>query len=104
MWDETRSIQSKVCLWSKFEERSVKSDLIQGPVSGIRIETLDESLIFRDSGAMKKVAVLTGAGISAESGIPTFRGAGGLWENHRAVDLATPEAWQRDPELVLRFY
>jgi NAD-dependent deacetylase len=51
-----------------------------------------------------KIVALTGAGISAESGIPTFRGAGGLWEGHRLEDVATPEAWARDPELVLRFY
>lgn len=53
---------------------------------------------------MKKVVVLTGAGISAESGLKTFRDADGLWENHRVEDVATPEAWHRDPELVLRFY
>lgn len=51
-----------------------------------------------------KLVVLTGAGMSAESGIPTFRGNGGLWENHRVEDVATPEAWARDRELVLRFY
>lgn len=48
--------------------------------------------------------VLSGAGISAESGIKTFRDSGGLWEEFRVEDVATPEAWQRDPELVLRFY
>jgi NAD-dependent deacetylase len=53
---------------------------------------------------MKKVVVLTGAGISAESGLKTFRDSDGLWENHRVEDVATPEAWQRNPELVLRFY
>ncbi|MGD8814643.1 MAG: NAD-dependent deacylase, partial [Anaerolineales bacterium] len=53
---------------------------------------------------LKPLVVLTGAGISAESGIPTFRGNGGLWERHRVVDLATPESFQRDPELVWRFY
>ena len=52
----------------------------------------------------KKIVVLTGAGISAESGISTFRDAGGLWEQHRIEDVATPEAWARNPELVLRFY
>lgn len=53
---------------------------------------------------MKRIAVLTGAGISAESGIKTFRDADGLWENHRIQDVATPEAWRRNPELVLEFY
>jgi len=48
--------------------------------------------------------VLTGAGVSAESGVPTFRGAGGLWHNYRAVDLATPQAFHRDPKLVWEFY
>lgn len=50
------------------------------------------------------VVVLTGAGISAESGLKTFRDNDGLWENHRVEDVATPEAFARDPELVYRFY
>lgn len=50
------------------------------------------------------IVVLTGAGISAESGIRTFRAADGLWEDHRVEDVATPEAFIRDPELVHRFY
>jgi NAD-dependent deacetylase len=54
--------------------------------------------------AAQSVAVLTGAGISAESGIPTFRGAGGLWKNFRAEDLATPEAFRRDPKIVWEWY
>jgi NAD-dependent deacetylase len=53
---------------------------------------------------MKHIVVFTGAGMSAESGIPTFRGGNGLWENYRIEDVATPEAWQRDQELVLEFY
>ena len=53
---------------------------------------------------MEKITVLTGAGISAESGLKTFRDSDGLWENHRIEDVATPEAWDRDPELVLKFY
>ena len=52
----------------------------------------------------KKIVVLSGAGISAESGIPTFRASDGLWENHRIEDVATPEAWQRNPTLVQDFY
>jgi NAD-dependent deacetylase len=51
-----------------------------------------------------KIVILTGAGISAESGIQTFRGAGGLWEGHRIEDVASPEGWKRDKELVLNFY
>ena len=53
---------------------------------------------------IRNIVILTGAGISAESGIDTFRDAGGLWENHRVEDVATPEAFARDPNLVLRFY
>ena len=53
---------------------------------------------------IKNIVILTGAGISAESGIDTFRSAGGLWENHRVEDVATPEAFARDPHLVQRFY
>lgn len=52
----------------------------------------------------RKLVILTGAGISAESGIRTFRDANGLWEDHRIEDVATPEAFQRDPALVQRFY
>ncbi|CCH02496.1 Silent information regulator protein Sir2 [Fibrella aestuarina BUZ 2] len=52
----------------------------------------------------KKIVVLSGAGISAESGIATFRDSNGLWENHRIEDVATPEAWRRNRELVLDFY
>lgn len=52
----------------------------------------------------RNIVILTGAGISAESGIDTFRDGGGLWEQHRVEDVATPEAFARDPDLVLRFY
>ena len=51
-----------------------------------------------------RLTVLTGAGISAESGIATFRGNNGLWENHRMEEVATPEAFERNPEMVWRFY
>lgn len=53
---------------------------------------------------MKHIVVLTGAGMSAESGISTFRDSNGLWENHDVMDVATPEGFDRNPELVLRFY
>jgi NAD-dependent deacetylase len=51
-----------------------------------------------------RVFVLTGAGISAESGLPTFRASDGLWAGHRIEDVCTPEAWENDPELVWQFY
>lgn len=53
---------------------------------------------------MQKLVVLTGAGMSAESGIRTFRDNGGLWEEHDVTEVATPEAWARNPKLVNRFY
>lgn len=62
------------------------------PVSKVPISSAD------------RVFVLTGAGISAESGIPTFRAAGGLWRNHRIEEVASPLAWRRDPQLVWDFY
>jgi NAD-dependent deacetylase len=66
-----------------------------------------ESALERAAGLLRsagRLAVLTGAGVSAESGLATFRGAGGLWEGHRVEDVATPMAFERDPALVWRFY
>ncbi len=54
--------------------------------------------------AARRIVVLTGAGVSAESGVPTFRGAGGMWRSHRPEELATPEAFARDPRLVWEWY
>jgi NAD-dependent deacetylase len=72
---------------------------------------LFKNSIFSDAFAMTeenkikpRIVVLTGAGISAESGIRTFRDSGGLWEEHSIMDVATPEAWERNPSLVLEFY
>lgn len=53
---------------------------------------------------MKKILVFTGAGVSAESGIKTFRDHDGLWENYKVTEVATPDAWKKDPKLVLDFY
>ncbi|NOZ47973.1 MAG: NAD-dependent deacylase [Chlorobi bacterium] len=53
---------------------------------------------------MKKLVVLTGAGMSAESGLKTFREMGGLWEEYDVMEVASPEGWERNPELVLQFY
>ncbi|MEO0877158.1 MAG: Sir2 family NAD-dependent protein deacetylase, partial [Bacteroidota bacterium] len=52
----------------------------------------------------EKIVVLTGAGISAESGIKTFRDAGGLWEGHDVMEVASPQGWRKNQELVLDFY
>lgn len=73
-------------------------------------ERLRQRIFFRDGQAggedmpLPRVVVLTGAGISAESGIQTFRAADGLWEEHRVEDVATPEGFERDPGLVQQFY
>ncbi len=56
------------------------------------------------AGAIERIVILTGAGVSAESGLATFRDSGGLWENHDPMTIATPEAFVRDPGLVYRFY
>ena len=56
------------------------------------------------SGDTRNIVILTGAGVSAESGLATFRGPDGLWEGHRVEDVATPEAFERDPKLVHAFY
>jgi len=53
---------------------------------------------------MKKIVVLTGAGMSAESGLKTFREMGGLWEEYDVMEVASPQGWEKDKELVLRFY
>ena len=53
---------------------------------------------------MKKLVILSGAGMSAESGVQTFRDNNGLWENHRVEEVATPGAWHKNPQLVLEFY
>lgn len=70
--------------------------------SGRKEEYIQE--VAQELSRAQRVAVLTGAGISAESGVPTFRGAEGLWKSYRATELATPQAFARDPELVWEFY
>lgn len=64
----------------------------------------DLGIVKQHLAASRSITVLTGAGISADSGVPTFRGADGLWKNFRAEDLATPEAFERDPRLVWEWY
>lgn len=67
---------------------------------------VDQSLhlLSREIARASRITVLTGAGVSAASGIPTFRGAGGLWRQFRAEELATPDAFSRDPQLVWEWY
>ena len=65
---------------------------------------LDEALREIRRRKWERIVVFTGAGVSADSGIPTFRGVGGLWRNFRAEDLATPDAFARDPALVWEWY
>ena len=67
-------------------------------------EGSDLSLLKERLASAKDIVVLTGAGISADSGVPTFRGKDGLWRTYRAEDLATPEAFARDPRLVWEWY
>src|SRR5262245_29705221 len=66
--------------------------------------TSDLGIIKEQLARAGAITVLTGAGISADSGVPTFRGADGLWRNFRAEDLATPDAFERDPRLVWEWY
>ncbi|XP_022912167.1 NAD-dependent protein deacylase-like [Onthophagus taurus] len=80
-------------------------------LKNLRAITQEMSRFQSDYASFKKILdkaqniiALTGAGVSAESGIPVFRGAGGWWRNHRATELATPEAFQRNPALVWEFY
>src|ERR1700761_3298249 len=83
---------------------------LECPMQDWRPETMEDKaleLMERARALLREansVAVLTGAGISAESGVPTFRGAGGLWKQFRAEDLATPEAFRRDPKLCWEWY
>ena len=76
-------------------------------VDRVPLLKLDPGLLEEARGVLEaatRIVVLTGAGVSAESGVPTFRGAGGLWKEYRAQELATPEAFARDPRLVWEWY
>ncbi len=67
-------------------------------------EQKNVNLVFKTKLNMKTITILSGAGMSAESGISTFRDAGGLWEGYDIMDVASPAGWRKDPELVTEFY
>ena len=73
------------------------------PAPSVR-EEIKKWINYKKPGGKKLLVVLSGAGISKESGIATFRDSGGLWEKYDITKVATPEAWQKNPELVLEFY
>jgi NAD-dependent deacetylase len=66
--------------------------------------TSAQTLAAKHLSTARRICVLTGAGVSAESGVPTFRASDGLWEGHAIEEVATPEGWRRDPQLVWNFY
>jgi NAD-dependent deacetylase len=80
----------------------LESDILGGESEAMNDNTI--ALLADYLAGAERVVVLTGAGISAESGVPTFRGANGLWRQYRAETLATPEAFERDPSLVWQWY
>lgn len=84
---------------------SVRSRLLSSEVGKMAVRQSSDISKFRESlKVAKNVVILSGAGISAESGIPTFRGAGGLWRKYQAAALATPGAFKDSPSLVWEFY
>lgn len=85
--------------YCRMERKSVAGSVF---VQDRACEKKHEKLYYRL--VMKKLVVLTGAGMSVESGLSTFRDSGGLWDRYPVEDVATPEGWMRDPELVQRFY
>jgi len=72
-------------------------------INGIPLEATITEIDSQPTGK-RTVVVFSGAGLSAESGVPTFRDSNGLWENHKVEDVASPEGWERDQDTVLRFY
>ena len=83
--------------------KHVSANERKGKLRRRALTRLDNSSLFVYL-VMKKIVVLTGAGISEESGIKTFRDAGGLWEGHNIMEVASPEGWRKNKELVLEFY
>lgn len=82
----------------------LRSKHIMSPMANLSTPAADLESFSRHLQSSTRILALLGAGLSASSGLPTFRGAGGLWRNHEATTLATPGAFARDPGLVWQFY
>lgn len=84
---------------------SVRGRLLSSNVNKMATRQSSDMIKFREAlKSAKNVVILSGAGMSAESGIPTFRGAGGYWRKYQSSSLATPEAFKSSPSLVWEFY
>ncbi|KAL8872827.1 MAG: hypothetical protein Q9174_001605 [Haloplaca sp. 1 TL-2023] len=88
--------------YAKQQNRKIRSGLL--PASNLDIDLEDYASFVSHLQSSTRVLALLGAGLSAASGIPTFRGAGGFWREHNAMDLASPEAFEKDPALLWQFY
>jgi len=89
---------------SKYSRAVVPSSRLRCTMATAAIPPADLESFAAHLQSSKRILALLGAGLSASSGLPTFRGAGGLWRNHKATRLATPEAFAADPALVWQFY
>ena len=88
--------------YAKQQNRKIRSGVLPSP--GLNIALDDYSSFVTHLQSSTRILALLGAGLSASSGIPTFRGPGGFWREYNAIDLATPEAFFKNPELVWQFY
>lgn len=88
--------------YGKQQHRRTRSGVLPSPVLNIPLDSYTSFVTHLQSST--RIMALLGAGLSAASGIPTFRGPGGFWREHNAMDLATPEAFFKDPGLVWQFY
>ena len=89
-------------LYAKQKNRKIRQGLLPSP--DLNISPHDYNTFVSHLKSSTRILALLGAGLSAPSGIPTFPGQGGLWRNHNAMDLATPEAFAKDPSLVWQFF
>ena len=88
--------------YAKQQQRKVPKATLPDPALDISLDDYTSFVTCLKSS--RRIMALLGAGLSAASGVPTFRGAGGFWREHDATDLATPEAFEKDPSLVWQFY